>query len=86
MEKYDIIGDVRDKGLFFAVELVEDHGRRAPATAAAGRLINAMCQRGVLISRIGPHDNVLKLRPPMPFSKANAEQLLDTLDTCLAQL
>ncbi len=85
-QRHDIIGDVRDKGLFFAVELVEDHGRRAPATAAAGRLINAMCQRGVLISRIGPHDNVLKLRPPMPFSKANAEQLLDTLDTCLAQL
>tara|TARA_R110002110_G_scaffold406421_1_gene626558 strand:- start:407819 stop:409099 length:1281 start_codon:yes stop_codon:yes gene_type:complete len=85
-QRYDIIGDVRDKGLFFAMELVEDRASKSPATESAGRLINAMCQRGVLISRIGRHDNVLKLRPPMPFSQDNAGQLLDTLDQCFAAL
>ena len=52
----------------------------------AGRLINSMCERGVLISRIGPSDNILKLRPPMPFSRDNAQLLLSTLDDALAAL
>jgi len=84
--RYDIIGDVRDKGMFFAMELVQDHDTKAPATEVSGRFINMMCERGVLISRIGKHDNILKLRPPMPFSKDNAQQLLETLDECFAAL
>ena len=84
--RYDIIGDVLDKGMFFAMELVQDHDTKAPATEVSGRFINMMCERGVLISRIGKHDNILKLRPPMPFSKDNAQQLLETLDECFAAL
>jgi 4-aminobutyrate aminotransferase-like enzyme len=84
--RYDIIGDVRDKGMFFAMELVQDRDSKAPETDASGRFINMMCERGVLISRIGKHDNILKLRPPMPFAKDNALQLLETLDECFAAL
>jgi 4-aminobutyrate aminotransferase-like enzyme len=82
--KHPIIGDVRGKGMFFAVELVTDRATREPATAEAKRIINAMRENGVLISRIGPHDNVLKIRPPMPFAQAHADLLLDTLDQVLA--
>ena len=42
--------------------------------------------QGVLISRIGRHDNVLKMRPPMPFNRENADQLLATLGDCLDRL
>lgn len=84
--RYEIIGDVRDKGLFFALELVEDRETKAPIQHVAGRLINMMCKRGVLISKIGSNDNILKLRPPMPFGKDNAAQLLATLDECFAAL
>ena len=41
-------------------------------------------ERGVLISRIGPHDNILKIRPPMAFSTQNADLLLTTLDSVLS--
>lgn len=85
-ERHAIIGDVRGRGLFFGVELVRDRASREPATDEAKRVINAMRERGVLISRIGPHDNVLKIRPPMPFSRENAELLLTTLDEVLAGL
>ena len=85
-QKYACIGDVRDKGLFFAVELVQDARSKQPAAAAAARLINAMRDRGVLISRIGRYDNILKMRPPMPFSRDNADLLLSALDECLAAL
>jgi len=81
--KHAVIGDVRGRGMFFGVELVADRSTRAPASARAKAVINAMRERGVLISRIGPHDNILKIRPPMCFSAENADQLLGTLDAAL---
>lgn len=83
MGKHELIGDVRGRGLFFAAELVTDRRSKTPATAETKRVVNAMRERGVLISRIGVHDNVLKIRPPMPFSKENADLLLATLDDVL---
>ncbi|HEX7063407.1 MAG TPA: aminotransferase class III-fold pyridoxal phosphate-dependent enzyme [Woeseiaceae bacterium] len=85
-ERHALIGDVRGRGLFFGVELVRDRATLEPATAEAKRLINAMRDRGVLISRIGLHDNVLKIRPPMPFAREHADLLLSALDDCLSDL
>jgi 4-aminobutyrate aminotransferase-like enzyme len=82
--RHDLIGDVRGAGLFFAVELVSDRRTKAPATAQTKRLVNRMRERGVLISRIGMHDNILKIRPPMPFSRQHADLLVSTLDEALA--
>jgi 4-aminobutyrate aminotransferase-like enzyme len=84
--RHNLIGDVRGAGLFFAVELVSDRGAKTPATAETKRLVNRMRERGVLISRIGMHDNILKIRPPMPFSRQHADLLVGTLDEALASL
>ena len=84
--RHTLIGDVRGSGLFFAVELVTDRGTKTPATAETKRLVNRMVERGVLISRIGIHDNILKIRPPMPFSRQHADLLVATLDEALASL
>jgi 4-aminobutyrate aminotransferase-like enzyme len=85
-QRHPLIGDVRGAGLFFAVELVSDRKTKSPATAETKRLVNLMRERGVLISRIGLHDNILKIRPPMPFSKQHADLLIDTLDGVMATL
>jgi 4-aminobutyrate aminotransferase-like enzyme len=78
------IGDVRGNGLFTGVDIVEDSGSsRAPAPAVARQIVNGMRALGVLVSRTGPADNVLKIRPPMPFSTANADQLVQTLGDVL---
>jgi 4-aminobutyrate aminotransferase-like enzyme len=62
------------------VELVKNRATKTPAPGEAKRLVNLMRDRGVLLSRIGPHDNILKIRPPMPFSTQDADLLVDTLD------
>jgi 4-aminobutyrate aminotransferase-like enzyme len=85
-DRHALIGDVRGAGLFFAVELVGDRRTKTPATAETRRLVNLMRERGVLLSRIGMHDNILKIRPPMPFSKQHADLLVDTLDQAMAAL
>ena len=73
-------------GLFFGAELVHDRETREPAPDIAGRVINAMRDRGVLMGKTGIHGNVLKIRPPMPFSRANAELLIGTLDEVLGEV
>ena len=80
-QKHPIIGDVRGQGMFFAVEIVSNG---EPDAARAKKIVNTMRDRGVLISRIGPHDNILKIRPPMVFTRENADVLLSTLDGVLA--
>jgi 4-aminobutyrate aminotransferase-like enzyme len=40
----------------------------------------------VLISRIGIHDNILKIRPPMPFTREHADLFISTLDGVLKGL
>jgi 4-aminobutyrate aminotransferase-like enzyme len=84
--RHSIIGDVRGLGMFFAVDLVRDRASRSPATSEAKRVINTMRDRGVLISRIGPADNILKIRPPMPFTTEHADLLVGTLDDALSAL
>lgn len=71
------IGDIRGAGLFVGVELVTADG--APDAATASRIVNGMRERRVLISASGPGANVLKIRPPLVFDRANADQLIDAL-------
>jgi 4-aminobutyrate aminotransferase-like enzyme len=85
-DRHALIGDVRGAGLFFAVELVTDRSTKVPAPAQTKRLVNLMRERGVLISRIGIHDNILKIRPPMSFSRQHADLLIETLDAVMADL
>jgi 4-aminobutyrate aminotransferase-like enzyme len=85
-EKYELIGDVRSLGLFFAVELVREREAKTPATDEARRIVDAMRERGILLSKIGRYDNILKMRPPMPFYEEHADILLSTLDEVLSTL
>lgn len=83
-EKHTAIGDIRGTGLFIAVELVKDRESREPATAFASDVVNGLKNRGVLTGSIGPDANILKLRPPMVFSKRNADFMLEVFDDTLA--
>ena len=78
--RHAVIGDVRGQGLFLGVELVTDRKTREPATEIARAINNGARERGILMGTEGPHDNILKLRPPMIFSRANADYLIDVLE------
>ena len=80
-QRHAIIADVRGSGFFLGVELLRD--ARIPATQEAARIVNQLRERGILLGTDGPHHNVLKIRPPMPFSKADADLLLTTFEETL---
>jgi len=85
-DRHSIIGDVRGSGFFLGVELVRDRETLEPAGAEAAFVANRMRERGVLIGTDGPHHNVLKIRPPMPFDDADGDLLVDVLDSALKDL
>lgn len=81
--RHACIGDVRGQGLFIGAEFVQDLDTRTPDRTRAKAVVEAMKAHHVLLSTEGPDDNVLKIKPPIVFSQANAEQFLDTLDQVL---
>jgi 4-aminobutyrate aminotransferase-like enzyme len=74
--RFDEIVAVRGLGLLVGVQL-DDPVR-------AKKVVNGMRERGVLIGRTGPMDDVLKIRPPLVFDEANADMLVSRLDDALA--
>lgn len=82
--KYEVIGDVRQSGMVFGAEFVLDRDTKEPASAYTDRVVNAMRHRGIILSKLGRHKNMLKIRPPMPFAEEHLHLLIETLDSVLA--
>jgi 4-aminobutyrate aminotransferase-like enzyme len=84
--RHEAIGDVRGRGLFLGVDLVTDRASRAPATQLARDLVETLREQdAILLSTEGPGDNVLKIKPPLPFGVADADLLLDAVDRYLTR-
>lgn len=83
-DKHPLIGDVRGKGLFYGVELVRDRTTLEPGGSEARQVQETLRDNGILLSSTGPLGNVLKIRPPLVFSRSNANSLLDQLDRALS--
>jgi 4-aminobutyrate aminotransferase-like enzyme len=84
-QRHENLGEVRGAGLFIGADLVEDRDTMKPDPALASRIVNGLRRKQVLISASGPSGHVLKIRPPLPFSRANADQFLGALDEVLAE-
>lgn len=85
MKKYPVISDVRGHGLFIGAEMVKDRMTKEPFVPEIDIIIEKMKDRGFLLSTDGPLHNVLKIKPPIVFSKENAEDLVKNLDMVLGE-
>jgi 4-aminobutyrate aminotransferase-like enzyme len=81
---HEIIGEVRGRGLFIGVELVNGPDL-TPAADEAHNIVNRMKDKGILLSTDGPDHNVIKIKPPMVFNKENADDLTVTLNNVLGE-
>ncbi|KAG2554421.1 hypothetical protein PVAP13_9KG611000 [Panicum virgatum] len=85
-EKHEIIGDVRGRGLMLGVELVTDRNEKTPAKAETAELFEKLKDLGVLVGKGGLHGNVFRIKPPMCFSKEDADFLVDAMDYAMSGL
>jgi 4-aminobutyrate aminotransferase-like enzyme len=85
-DKHELIGDIRGKGLFLAVELVRSRDAKEPASSEAAAITERMRENGVLLALIGEQGNTLKLRPPLIFTTEHADIALAALDDALSKV
>jgi 4-aminobutyrate aminotransferase-like enzyme/Ser/Thr protein kinase RdoA (MazF antagonist) len=85
LEKHPLIGDVRGSGLFLGIELVLDRKTLEPAVDPAYYIAERFKEEGILVSVDGPLYNVLKIKPPLVFTQANADFYVNTLDKILSE-
>jgi 4-aminobutyrate aminotransferase-like enzyme len=83
VDRFPLVGDVRGSGLFLGVELVRNRKTLEPAAEEDAYVMNRMREHGILLGTDGPHHNVIKIRPPMPFDEENAEFLVEVMEKVL---
>ncbi len=81
-QQHPSIGDVRGSGLFLGIDIV-NAGTKDPNTELAQHLKNALREKYILVSTDGPADNVIKSKPPLCFSKENAEEVVSVMGQLL---
>ncbi len=86
VDLHGAIGDVRGCGLFISIEMIKDGDTKEPDAALTNSLSDRLKDKGFLVSHSGKFHNVLKIRPPLVFSHANADNFLDAFDECMVEL
>ena len=91
MDKYEIIGDVRGKGLFVGFELVLDRETKEPAPESMAAGIAGHCMKnGVIIGRtnrsIPGLNNTICLSPALIATKDDIDAIVTALDNALADV
>ncbi|XP_062409714.1 alanine--glyoxylate aminotransferase 2, mitochondrial [Sardina pilchardus] len=76
-DKYEIIGDVRGKGLMIGVEMVKDKASRDPLPPAdVAEIFEDVKDMGVLIGKGGVYGQTFRIKPPMCITKEDADFFL----------
>ncbi|MFI0404450.1 aminotransferase class III-fold pyridoxal phosphate-dependent enzyme [Actinomadura sp. 3N508] len=82
-DRHPLIGDVRGQGFYSGVEFVLDRATKEPASDETLIICERLKDEGVLVYPTGPAWNILKLKPPLTFTRADADEFTDTLDDIL---
>ena len=80
MKKYEIIGDVRGRGLLIGIELVKDRKTKEHAKEETAEMMELTKERGLLVGKGGLFGNVLRIAPPLSINKKQIEKILSVLD------
>ena len=80
--RFDIVGEVRGRGLMIGIEIVKDQESREPAGTWRDRIVELAFERGLLI--LGCGETSIRLAPPLIVNEHEASIALDILDECLA--
>jgi alanine-glyoxylate transaminase/(R)-3-amino-2-methylpropionate-pyruvate transaminase len=86
MDKHDVIGDVRGKGLMTGIELVKDRKSKEPYTEACLKVFERSRELGLLIGKGGLFGNVLRIKPPMCITREDVDFMLEVLDIAFGEV
>lgn len=82
VRQYEIVGDVRGRGLMIGVEIVEDKQSRKPGSLMRERIVDLAFERGLML--LGCGENTIRLCPPLIVTQDETDVALDILEECIA--
>ncbi len=85
-DRHDCVGTVHGHGLYLGLELVTDRAARTPDAPLTRDLCERLRQLGVIMQPTGDHGNVLKIKPPLVVSSAEADYFVTMVDQALVEL
>ena len=87
-QKYELLGDIRGPGLMIGIELVKSRKTKEPAREETERFVDEGLRRGVLFGTSGylGSGNVVKIKPPLVISEAQADRVLAVFEEITALL
>jgi len=83
MTEYPEIGDVRQVGLHIGVEFVADPQTKKPIPEQTGAIRDEGFRNGVFFGLGGVRPNVLKIKPPLIITRAEADEVLGKFERCV---
>ena len=85
-EKYNLIGDVRGKGLLLGIELVKDRQSKEPAKEECAQILESCKEMGLLLGKGGLWGQTVRFSPPMCVNEQDADFLIEVLDRAFSDL
>ena len=86
MPRHPLIGAVHGTGLYLGIELVRDRETLEPAREEAARVCDLLLGHGFIVQAASERQNVLKVKPPLVLTEADARRFVAALDAVLGAL
>jgi 4-aminobutyrate aminotransferase-like enzyme len=84
-KEFPVIGDVRQAGLHIGIELVRDPETREPDAELVSTVRKRGLENGILFGIGAVKKNVLKIKPPLIITRAEADTALELFRKCLKE-
>jgi 4-aminobutyrate aminotransferase len=82
-EKYEIIGDVRGKGLMIGAEIVKDRRTKEFGAQHVERILDYTWKHGVLLISCGR--STLRIVPPLIIDEDLADEAMEVVEEAVAK-
>jgi 4-aminobutyrate aminotransferase-like enzyme len=79
-----LIGAVHGRGLYLGVEFVRDRATLEPAATETAAICARLLELGVIVQPTGDRQNILKVKPPLCFTRDSARFFVEALEEVLS--
>ena len=84
--RYDLMGDVRGRGLMIGIEIVKDKETKEPGPEKCSALRRSCADKGLIVGVGGWHRNVIRIQPPLVIGEEHVDEGLRILEEALREV
>jgi 4-aminobutyrate aminotransferase len=85
-DRFDLVGDVRGRGLLIGIDLVKDRETKEPARKEAMKVTWRAWEKGLVMISFGRHGNVLRISPPLTIGEDELETALGIVEESIVDV